>query len=154
MKKILTIAAAGCMLVGLGACDALGIGGGAATETASNASANAAADNASANATAAENGAKDTAEGNASAEFDGEVTHAFLVGRWTDNNDCNNTITFAEDGSFTVPGGGEGLWVLDGDRLTFQGAAGSRSARIQAPTADTIMLIHDDGSVGRSTRCP
>ncbi len=154
MKRILTITAAGCMLVGLGACDALGIGGGGTTN-ASNSASNTTANDTSEAANASENASKDEAGAvNASAEFDGEVSRAFLIGRWTDNNDCNNTITFAEDGSFTVPGGAGGLWVLDGDQLTFQGDAGSRSARVQAPNADTIMLIHPDGSVGRSTRCP
>ena len=83
----------------------------------------------------------------------GQVTREFLVGRWTDNNDCNNTITFATDGTFTVPGGASGVWALDGDRLTFQGAGGTRSARVQAPDANTLLLLQDDGSIGRSTRC-
>lgn len=153
MKTILKLTAAAAALAGLTACDALGLGGnqnaggnGSAVE-----SNNAVAD---ANGSAGVGG-KDPAAGNAtaaSAPFTGQVTAAFLVGRWTDNNDCNNTIEFKQDGTFTVPGGGGGIWALDGDRLTFQGA-GSRSARVQAPSEDAITLIHEDGSLGRSTRC-
>ncbi len=84
---------------------------------------------------------------------DGKVTRAFLLGHWTDDDDCSNTIEFHADGTFTVPGGGSGLWLLEGDLLTFQGAAGSRSARVRAPDKDTVVLLHTDGSVGRSTRC-
>jgi hypothetical protein len=125
----------------LAACDRMGAGGGGDANAAANA------------ATAA--GGKDPAAANGAAPAAGstQVTREFLVGRWTDNNDCNNTITFAADGTFTVPGGGTGLWVLDGERLTFQGAQGSRTARVQAPTPDAITLIQADGSIGRSTRC-
>lgn len=156
MNTILKLAAAAAALTALSACDMLGGGGDSAgnKETTVNVS----SDNASGAATngSADTGGKDpAAAGNASAAApsSGQVTREFLIGRWTDNNDCNNTITFAADGTFTVPGGRGGVWVLDGDRLTFSGGAGSRSARVQAPNADTIMLINEDGSVGRSTRC-
>ena len=160
MNTFLKLTAAVAAMAGLAACDQLGLGGG--TDSGSNTAANAAA-NATTNAAAPANASADsdgkdpaTAGGNvatASAGAPGAVTRDFLIGRWTDNGDCNNTITFSADGTFTVPGGGSGLWVLDGETLTFQGGAGNRSARIQAPDANTIMLIHPDNSVGRSTRC-
>ena len=160
MKTILKLTAAAAALAGLSACDQLGLGGGGsggnnttATANATNAT-NTAAGNASADAdkdpAAAGNNVSTASAGTAAP---GALSRAFLIGRWTDNNDCNNTITFAADGTFTVPGGGSGVWVLDGDRLTFTGNAGTRSARVQAPDANTILLLNDDGSAGRSTRC-
>jgi hypothetical protein len=79
------------------------------------------------------------------------VTPAFLVGRWTDNNDCTSTIAFRSDGRFITPTG-EGLWLLDGDQLTMQGQS-AVTARVRAPDANTITLQHPDGTLGRSTRC-
>lgn len=158
MKTILTLTAAAAALASLTACDALGLGGnqnaggGNATNTIAT---NATTD--TGNGTADAGGKEPGAAGGGgnvsqgSTPFNGEVTRDFLVGRWTDNNDCSSTIEFRADGSFVAPTG-QGLWVLDGDRLTFQGQR-SVSARVQAPDANTIMLIHDDGSVGRSTRC-
>ena len=156
MNTILKLTVAAAALTGLTACDALGIGGGNAGGN--NSVAAATTNNTAAPADANSSAGKDPAAGgnvataSTTPSAPGQVTREFLIGRWTDNNDCNNTITFNADGNFTVPGGGSGIWVLDGDRLTFQGER-AVSARIQAPDSNTIMLIHDDGSVGRSTRC-
>ena len=81
------------------------------------------------------------------------MTREFLLGHWTDDGDCTNTIAFHADGTFTVPGGAMGVWILNGDILAFLGFAGERSTRVQAPDEDTILLINDAGSLGRSTRC-
>jgi hypothetical protein len=162
MKTILKLGAFLCVVPALGACDMMG-GGGQSANQSTNAvtTTNATADtNAAAPAGGKDPGA--TASGTAGAAPaagpapEGGVTRQFLVGRWTDTGDCNNTVTFAQDGSFTSAGGASGLWVLDGDNLTFQGTGpgGSNlSARVQAPDANTIMLIKPDGSIGRSTRC-
>jgi hypothetical protein len=80
------------------------------------------------------------------------VTPAFLYGRWTDDGDCSNAIDFLADGRFVTTGGGAGRWSLSGGRLTFQ-AAQTISARIQASSRNRIVLYHDDGAVGQSTRC-
>jgi membrane protein involved in colicin uptake len=155
MNSILKLTAAAAAVASLTACDMLGLnksGGGNAT-TASNVAANASAP---ANSTAAADtgGKPGEAAGAApaAAPFTGQANSAFLVGRWTDNNDCTQTIEFRPDGTFATPGG-SGMWALDGDRLTFQGSR-TVSARLQAPDANTITLIHDDGTLGRSTRCP
>jgi membrane protein involved in colicin uptake len=153
MKIFLKLTAAAAALAGLSACDMLGLngdGGGNTTVNTTNASGNAAAGNASDDDAAG----KDPAEGgvgNTAAAFTGEVTRAFLVGRWTDNNDCTSTIAFRPDGRFITPTG-EGLWLLDGDQLTMQGQS-AVTARVQAPDANTITLQHPDGTLGRSTRC-
>lgn len=80
------------------------------------------------------------------------VTRKFLLGRWTDNDDCRVTIEFRSDGTFVTATGGEGLWALVGDELIFQGQR-TVSARIAASDENTIVLTHGNGSVGRSTRC-
>ncbi|HYG30625.1 MAG TPA: hypothetical protein VD887_10470 [Allosphingosinicella sp.] len=80
------------------------------------------------------------------------VTSEFLLGFWTDDGDCANVIEFRPDGTFRT-GGETGLWILTGDRLTFQGTQ-PVSARLEAPNENTLVLIHPDGSTGRSTRCP
>lgn len=94
-----------------------------------------------------------SAEAAAMQESGVAVNQDLLIGVWTDTNDCSNTVTFHRDGRFTLSAGGNGVWTLDGDRLTFQGVAGSRSARVQAPDRNTIRLIHPDGTIGGSTRC-
>jgi hypothetical protein len=80
------------------------------------------------------------------------VTHAFLLGRWTDTNDCSNSIDFLRDGSFVTSEGGRGRWTLENGRIGFHGSS-SRIARIHATDSNNVILTHDDGSVGRSTRC-
>ncbi|HEX8365690.1 MAG TPA: hypothetical protein VF603_10460 [Allosphingosinicella sp.] len=80
------------------------------------------------------------------------VTSEFLLGFWTDDGDCTNVIEFVADGTFRT-GGETGLWILTDDKLTFQGTH-AVSARLLAPDENTLILIHPDGSIGRSTRCP
>ena len=152
MNQVLKLAAAAAALAGLSACDMLGLnrGGSNNATTATNNTANASA-NASADA-----GGKDPSAGNvataSTAPFTGEVNAQFLVGSWTDDGNCANAIEFRSDGTF-VTSDGNGTWALDGDRLIFQGER-TVSARVQAPNQDTITLLHDDGTLGRSTRCP
>jgi hypothetical protein len=155
MKTILKLTAAAAAIAGLSACDMLGLNksesgnGSAATNVAAN---TAAPGNSSAAAGTGGKPGEASAAAPASAPFTGQVNSAFLLGRWTDNNDCTQTIEFRPDGTFVTPGG-NGMWALDADRLTFQGSS-TISARVQAPDANTITLIHDNGTLGRSTRCP
>jgi hypothetical protein len=157
MNTFLKLTAAAAAFAGLTACDALGLGG--EKSAGGNGASNSVAANtatADANGAASVGGKDPAAGGNAvtpAAAFTGAVTREFLIGRWTDTNDCNTTVEFLADSTFTVPGGGHGIWALDGDRLTFQGGSGSRSARVQAIDTNTITLLQDDGSLGRSTRC-
>ena len=80
------------------------------------------------------------------------VDRDFLIGRWTDNNDCSVAVTFAGDGRFVTHDGRAGLWHLEGDRLTMTGQA-TLVLRIVPIDRDTINVINPDGSLGRSTRC-
>ncbi|HYJ31109.1 MAG TPA: hypothetical protein VEW25_12305 [Allosphingosinicella sp.] len=156
MNPLLKLTAAAAALAGLTACDMLGLN--REENAGANAATNAVAANViDMNTSVAAPGGKDPAAAGPNAATAGftpgdPVTPAFLVGRWTDNNDCSNTIEFRDDGSFILPNRGQGYWTLNGDRLTFQGAS-TVSAQVSAPNADTIMLTHPNGTVGRSTRC-
>jgi len=155
MKTLLKLTTVAAALTGLSACDMLGLGG--HESAGGNAATNSiAANTTDMNATAGAPGGKDPAAtpgaNTGSAPFTGEVTTAFLIGRWTDTGDCTNTIEFRSDGNFITAQGATGMWTLNGDRLTFAGTR-SVTAQVAAPNQDTIMLTHADGSVGRSTRC-
>ena len=155
MKILLKLTTAAAALAGLAACDALGLSGN--DSAGGNAAANTVVTNtADANAAAPAAGGKDPAAGTSAAASSftpgDAVTAAFLFGRWTDTGDCSQTIEFKDDGTFVTPNGASGMWTLNGDRLTFQGST-TVSAQVSAPNADTIMLTHPNGSVGRSTRC-
>jgi hypothetical protein len=78
---------------------------------------------------------------------------AFLVGLWTDDEDCSDAIRFADDGEFVAANGGTGRWTLQGDRLMLAGSS-LVAVRIAVHDADTIDVFNADGSVGHSTRCP
>ena len=78
---------------------------------------------------------------------------AFLVGLWTDDQDCGDAIRFTDTGEFIAANGGTGHWALQGDRLMLAGS-NLVAVRIAVHDADNIDLINADGSVGHSTRCP
>lgn len=82
----------------------------------------------------------------------GAVTREFLFGRWTDDNDCSNTVEFAADGSFVTSDGARGRWTLRGARLSFIGGQ-TITATVRSNGNNAITLLHDDGTVGHSTRC-
>lgn len=157
MKAIATVAAAAA-LVTLAGCDRFGGGG-----TASNASNAAAGNAATASSGGAGNSAAPSADAGGKLNEGGGATAAaapgpvqldrtFMMGRWTDNDDCGNVIEFTQDGRFIAANGGTGLWNLDGDRLTMSGRD-TGTIRIVPIDQDTITVINQDGSLGRSTRC-
>ena len=80
------------------------------------------------------------------------VTREFLLGRWTDNNNCAEAVDFLADGRFVTTAGAEGRWTLVGNRLTFIGNS-TVTAVLTATGRDAITLTHADGTVGHSTRC-
>jgi hypothetical protein len=155
MKAIAILAAA----AALAGCNQLGMGGGGAN----NSTTNAAAGNASAGdkdggasnaaAPAADAGKLNEGGGATPAAASGVVLdRTFIMGRWTDNEDCDNAIEFTQDGRFITAEGRGGLWNLDGDRLTLSGRA-TGTMRIVPIDQDTITVVNEDGSLGRSTRC-
>jgi hypothetical protein len=83
----------------------------------------------------------------------GAVSRDFLIGRWTDTDNCSNAVDFYADGRFLTTGGASGRWVLENGRLSFIGNS-TVTARIHSEGRNRIVLTHNDGSVGQSTRCP
>jgi len=79
-----------------------------------------------------------------------------IIGIWTDDGNCGPDapiiIEFSQDGRFVVPNGAFGRWKLDDDRLTMTGRSAA-TVRIVPIDRDTITVVHEDGSLGRSTRC-
>jgi hypothetical protein len=80
------------------------------------------------------------------------LDRGFLIGLWTDNDDCSEVIEFTAEGRFIAANGGEGLWLLEGDRLTMSGS-GTSTIRLIPVDRDTVTVVNADGSLGRSTRC-
>ena len=80
------------------------------------------------------------------------LDRAYLVGFWTDDNDCSDFIQFTRDGQFITADGGAGEWTLEGDRLTMTGRD-TATVRIVPIDQDTIDVVNEDGSLGHSTRC-
>jgi hypothetical protein len=80
------------------------------------------------------------------------VTRDFLLGRWTDTNNCAVAVDFLPDGRFRTTAGAEGRWTLQGRRLSFIGHT-TVTATVRATSRNAITLTHDDGTVGSSTRC-
>jgi hypothetical protein len=80
------------------------------------------------------------------------LTRAYVVGRWTDKGDCSDGVDFTSDGRFTTQNGAGGLWNLQGDRLTMTGTS-TLTLQIVPVDQDTMNVVNQDGSVGRSTRC-
>lgn len=158
-------AAAACMA--LAGCDQLGIGG----KAESNASANVGApamSNASGGKPAAgdtDRAAADPGAGLGGKDSNGAiqagsgiaggavtVDRAYMLGRWTDDGDCENAVDFGTDGRFLTADGVNGVWNLAGDRLTM---TAERTLTVQIVPIDqnSMTVVNADGSLGRSTRC-
>ncbi|MBV9881562.1 MAG: hypothetical protein JO276_00970 [Sphingomonadaceae bacterium] len=88
----------------------------------------------------------------ASSSGTAQLDRTYMLGRWTDDNDCNNVIEFTQDGRFIAANGGTGLWNLEGDQLTMTGRD-TATIRVRPIDQNTMTVINTDGSLGRSTRC-
>jgi len=77
----------------------------------------------------------------------------YLVGRWTDEGNCDAAHEFTADGRFIAADGGSGTWVLEGDQLTASGPGGSATVRVAAIDQNTMSGATPDGQTGTSTRC-
>ena len=155
--KAIAILAGAAALVTLAGCDRLG--GGRTAGNAANGSGNASTGNAAgADANQAQGadaeGGKLNEGGGAVPAASGPVQldRAYIMGRWTDDEDCDSVIEFAQDGRFIAANGGTGLWNLDGDELTMSGRE-TATLRIVPIDQNTMTVVNADGSLGRSTRC-
>jgi len=157
--RAIAILAAAAGLVTLAGCDRLGGGGtaGNATNGSANASTAARAGEGANQAQGADAaGGKLNEGGGAVPAASGapQLDRTFLLGRWTDDGDCdsNTLIEFTQDGRFLTANGGTGLWNLEGDQLTMTGRD-TATIRIVPIDQDTMTVVNNDGSLGRSTRC-
>lgn len=82
-----------------------------------------------------------------------QVTAEELIGRWGDNGDCTKDVIFRADGTFLSYTGGEGLWLLDDDRLLLNGPGGEFIMRVRWDEDGRLVITNPDGSVGSSQRC-
>jgi hypothetical protein len=76
-----------------------------------------------------------------------------IVGRWGDNGDCAHPLNINADGSFTASGH-TGHWTLQANHLTLSGAGGRITGDLAWPDRDHMNVIHRNGAVGHSQRCP
>jgi hypothetical protein len=147
MRRLAGAAAAVSLLL-LAAC-------GGETRDAANESANAAAPAANV-AAPADNAAAAAAEEDAAAaagaaDGDGTLSREYLVGRWTEMDDCAEGATeFRADGTFLFPWGDSGRWSLDRDRLTM--SSNTDTLRLRVVDRNTLE-ISSPSRAYRSVRC-
>ena len=158
--KGIAIPAAAAALLALSGCNRLGVNGNATANAATGNAAGAAAKpagGASGNMTApqtADAGKLNAGGGAIPAVSSGTVAldRTYMLGRWTDDDDCDKAIEFTPDGRFIALDGGTGLWNLDGNRLTVTGNS-TLVFRISPIDQNTMTVIDGNGALSRSTRC-
>ena len=79
------------------------------------------------------------------------LSRSFIVGLWTDDDDCDHAVEFLPDGRY-FSGASRGIWQLDGNELTLTSES-ILVVRLVPLDEDTIGVIGADGTVGESTRC-
>ena len=82
-----------------------------------------------------------------------KVDSEFIVGVWSDKEDCSVRIQFSRDGRFLNQDGSNGTWRMDGDNLTLTGNR-SITVRIVPQNRDQITVVNPDSTLGYSRRCP
>jgi hypothetical protein len=92
-----------------------------------------------------------TADNAAAPATSGRLDHAYLVGRWSETEDCADATEFRADGSFVLPWGDTGTWRLEGDRLTLSTNTGS--VRLSRVNQNQLNAISPGGAVHRNKRC-
>ena len=88
---------------------------------------------------------------NASAGEGAALEPSFLVGRWTETDNCQETVEFRADGSFVFPWGEEARWELRGDVLAMVGNPQTIRLRVTGP--DTMEATKASGNVRQWRRC-
>ena len=80
------------------------------------------------------------------------VDAAYLVGSWSDREDCGQRIEFRRDGRFLNPDGTSGTWQLNGDALSLTGTR-TIVIRLVPRTRNETIVVQSNGSLGYSQRC-
>lgn len=81
------------------------------------------------------------------------VDAAYLVGAWSDREDCGARIVFRSDGRFFNPDGTNGTWRLNGDALSLTGTR-TIVIRLVPRTRNETIVVQANGALGYSQRCP
>jgi hypothetical protein len=81
------------------------------------------------------------------------VDAAYLVGHWSDREDCGQRIEFRGDGRFLNPDGTSGTWQLNGDSLSLTGTR-TIVIRLVPRSRNETIVVQSNGSLGYSQRCP
>ena len=99
-------------------------------------------------------GAVPAGSGNLAASGTAAIDRAYMTGRWTDDDDdCDRAADFFADGRFVPASGPEGLWSLNGDRLSIVAQGNTFTVQLVPIDANAMTVVNADGSLGRSTRC-
>lgn len=80
------------------------------------------------------------------------VDAAYMLGTWSDREDCRMAIEFRSDGQFLNPDGSRGTWRLVGDVLTFT-ATRVITVRLVPRSRNETIVVQADGTLGYSRRC-
>ena len=81
------------------------------------------------------------------------VDAAYLIGVWSDREDCGQAIRFRADGQFVNPDGSRGTWRIEGDRVSLIGTR-TITVRMVPRSRDETVVIQANGVLGYSRRCP
>jgi hypothetical protein len=82
------------------------------------------------------------------------IDRAYMLGRWTDDeDDCDKAADFFADGRFVPAAGPEGLWSLNGDRLSIVANGNTFTVQLVPIDQNRMTVVNADGSLGQSTRC-
>jgi hypothetical protein len=81
----------------------------------------------------------------------GRLDRAFIVGRWTETDNCEETVEFRGDGTMLLPWGEEARWELSGNRLTMVGNPQAITLRVTGPAA--MEATKATGTVRQWRRC-
>ena len=76
----------------------------------------------------------------------------YLVGGWSDREDCGQVLRFLPTGQFINPDGTRGTWRLDGDRLSLTGTR-TIIVRLVPRSRNETIVVQADGNLGYSRRC-
>lgn len=103
---------------------------------------------------AGNNGAIPAGAGTATKSGGAAIDRAYMLGRWTDHDDdCERAAGFFADGRFVPASGPEGLWSLNGDRLSIVSGGNTFTVQLVPIDRDSMTVVNADGSLGQSTRC-
>jgi hypothetical protein len=81
----------------------------------------------------------------------GALNRAYMVGRWTETDNCEQTVEFRPDGSMLLPWGDEARWELEGNVLSMVG--NPQVIRLEVTGPGTMDATKESGTVQQWRRC-